>query len=264
MSCPKLKLICFSPTRTTRKVLGAIAEGVKADSVEIIDVSRIDRVPASYGCNDDDLVIIGVPVYSGRVPVVALERFSALKASGTPVVPVVVYGNREYDDALLELVDMTIEAGFKPVAAAAFIGEHSFSTDKYPIAVNRPDSVDLNKAREFGECLRDKFAMGEFSKPRTISVPGNANYKERQPKMSAAPVSSDSCLLCGSCERICPSGAITVSAQVETDPEKCIFCCACVKVCASGARILQVPRMIEISKWLADNCKERKVPEIFI
>ena len=44
-------------------------------------------------------------------------------ASQTPAVLVVVYGNRAYDDALLELSDIATGAGFVPLAAGAFVGE---------------------------------------------------------------------------------------------------------------------------------------------
>ncbi|NDV27803.1 4Fe-4S binding protein [Desulfovibrio sp. JC010] len=262
MSCKKLKMICFSPTRTTRRILDAVAEGVGAGQLEVIDLTREDQLPADLNC-DDDLVIIGAPVYSGRIPLAAVERFKALKSCGTPVVPVVVYGNRAYEDALIELSDIATEAGFKTVAGAAFIGEHSFSTEKTPIAVSRPDEDDLVKAREFGKSLVAKFADGSLA-TSSVEVPGNRPYKDRSPKASASPVSNGDCQLCGACERVCPTAAISVGAMVETDPDKCIFCCACVKVCAFEARKLEVPRLLEVSQWLADNFSARREPEIFI
>lgn len=264
MSCSRLKLICFSPTRTTHKVLEAIAEGIGADEVNMIDVSRPERVPECYGCNDNDLVIIGAPVYGGRLPLTAVERFAELEAENIPAVLVVVYGNRAYEDALIELKDLVEEAGLKPVAAAAFIGEHSFSTETTPVAVSRPDSDDLDKAREFGRSIAEEFSKGGFSSSPVIEVPGNRPYKERSPKAVASPLSNGNCQLCGACERVCPVSAVSMGARVETDPEKCIFCCACVKVCAFDSRKMEVPRILEVSRWLADNFSERKEAELFI
>lgn len=263
MSCKKLKIICFSPTRTTRRILDAIAEGIGAEQAEVIDVTRADHVPETCDCTDNDLVIIGAPVYSGRIPLTAVNRFGALKSCGTPVVPVVVYGNRAYDDALVELSDIAAGAGFKTVAGAAFIGEHSFSTERTPIAVSRPDEDDLSKAREFGKTLATKLADGTLV-AASVEVPGNRPYKDRSPKASASPISNDECQLCGACERICPTAAISIGSSVETDPDKCIFCCACVKVCAFNARKLEVPKFLEVSQWLADNCSERREPEVFM
>ncbi len=261
MPCKNLKIVCFSPTRTTRRILDAIAEGIGAEQLEVIDVTRSDRVPESCECAGDDLVIIGAPVYSGRIPLTAVERFKVLKSCGTPVVPVVVYGNRAYEDALVELTDLASEAGFKPFGGAAFIGEHSFSTEKTPIAVSRPDKDDLGKAREFGRFIAAKLAAGDIS---GVDIPGDRPYKERSPKASASPISNDDCQLCGACERVCPTAAIAVGSLVETDPDKCIFCCACVKVCAFDARKLEVPRLLEVSQWLADNFSECREPETFI
>jgi len=87
-----------------------------------------------------DLAIIGVPVYAGRVPEIAAHRLKEIKGAGTPAVVVAVYGNREFEDALVEMRDIAIAQGFEVVAAGAFIAEHSFSTDELPIAAGRPDS----------------------------------------------------------------------------------------------------------------------------
>ncbi|WP_320172187.1 4Fe-4S binding protein [Maridesulfovibrio sp.] len=264
MSCSKLKLICFSPTRTTRAVLDCIAEGIGADEVDVADVTLPENVPASCDCNGNDLVIIGAPVYGGRLPLVAVERFSALKANGVPAALVVVYGNRAYEDALVELKDITEKAGLKPVAAAAFIGEHSFSTESAPVAAARPDMQDREKAEEFGRSVARKLAEGDAVSGPSIDVPGDRPYKERKENAPAAPFSSDECRLCGSCAEVCPTGAITVGETVETDPEKCILCCACIRACELNARIMEVPRILAASKWLVENCSERREPEMFI
>ncbi|WP_432734936.1 4Fe-4S binding protein [Maridesulfovibrio sp. FT414] len=264
MTCSRLQLICFSPTRTTRKVLSAIAEGVGAEETRMIDVTRADDFPVCYGCDDSDLVIIGAPVYAGRLPITAVERFAGLRSSGRPAVLVVTYGNRAYEDALLELRDLAVEAGFKPVAAAAFVGEHSFSSEETPVAVGRPDVSDRDAAGKFGQSIRQLLSAGDPDGLPEIEVPGNRPYKERVARPPASPVSKDGCELCGACERVCPTGAISVGSLVDTDAAQCILCCACVKVCASGDRIMDVPRVMEVARWLAETCEERKEPEIFI
>ena len=50
-----------------------------------------------------ELVVLGVPVYGGRIPALAAERMAQLKGQQTPVIILVTYGNRDYEDALLEL-----------------------------------------------------------------------------------------------------------------------------------------------------------------
>lgn len=104
---------------------------------------------------EDELTVVAVPVYGGRVAETAVERLRNFRADQAPVVPVVVYGNRDYEDALLELSDLLKEKGFVPVAAAAFIGEHSFSRPDMPVAAGRPDEEDLRKAMAFGLQIRE-------------------------------------------------------------------------------------------------------------
>ncbi|OEU70762.1 MAG: 4Fe-4S ferredoxin [Desulfovibrio sp. S3730MH75] len=264
MAFSKLKLICFSPTRTTRRVLNAIAEGIGADELTVCDVTREEGTLGGCNCTKDELVIIGVPVYSGRVPVMALQRLKNLKGDGVPAVLVVVYGNRAFEDALLELTNFAEEVGFKPVGAAAFIGEHSYSTEATPIAVGRPDFADIDKARVFGAKLLKMYTDDGFASSSRLKVPGNKPYKPRVEREPTSPFSQNDCELCGACERVCPTGAITVGTEVVTDADNCILCCACVKVCTNDSRKMEVPRILKNSKWLASNCVERCEPEIII
>ena len=90
---------------------------------------------------------IAVPVYAGRVAPIALQRIRRLKGENAPVVLVAVYGNRDYEDALVELRDETTCLGFTPLAAGAFIGEHSYSRPGMPVAEGRPDANDLKRRK---------------------------------------------------------------------------------------------------------------------
>ena len=165
MNIDPTTLICFSPTRTTEKVLEAIARGVGAHMVE-----RIDLTPAAARTRylppiRNRLAIIGAPVYGGRIPLEAAHRLRPLRARGVPAVVVAVYGNREYEDALLELRDIAIEVGFVPVAGAAFIGEHSYDHPETPIASGRPDAADLRKAEVFGAAVADRVRGARDARP---------------------------------------------------------------------------------------------------
>ena len=120
----QVKLIYFSPTGTTRKVLEGIAGGITVEEAEHIDLTLPEGARQTIPPFSTELVIIGAPVYGGRLPVDAIERFKQLKADKTPAVLIVVYGNREYEDALLELKHLAVELGFNPIAGGAFIGEH--------------------------------------------------------------------------------------------------------------------------------------------
>ena len=266
MNCAAVKLVYFSPTQTTKRVLEGIAEGIEAPTVEHLDLTAPLSTTLSTGSTNDELVILGVPVYGGRVPLAAVPRLRKLKGSKTPAVIVVVYGNREFEDALIELKDMANDLGFIPIAGAAFIGEHSFSSDTVPIADGRPDTTDIEKARAFGSDIREKLKHMESvdTVPR-VDVPGNRPYKDwKKPAEISPSTQKDLCTLCGTCASSCPVEAIVVEETVETSKKDCILCCACVKNCPTGARVGEEPLFKQMAEWLSTNCQKRKEPEIFL
>lgn len=265
MNINSAKLIYFSPTRTTRKIIEGIAQGIQISTVEHIDLTPPDANTPKLVKMHDALAIIGAPVYSGRLPTDMVSRLRRLKGNNAPAVIVVVYGNRAYEDALLELRDLALEAGFKPIAAGAFIGEHSYSTDATPIAVGRPDVDDLGKAREFGAKIHEKMKNMRSLDDGPLPVPGKFPYKERGGLSNISPVTKESvCAKCEKCASACPTAAITVRDTVVTDPNACIRCCACVKTCSTGARVMEDPRIKQAVEQLSRNCRERKEPEWYM
>jgi hypothetical protein len=112
------------------------------------------------------------------LPVHFIDRFKQLKARNTLAIIVVVYGNRAFEDALLELKNYAVELGFHPVAGGAFIGEHFFATKDVPIANGRPDRQDLQTAMDFGAKVRDKVTAQPSPDALVDSViPGRFPYK---------------------------------------------------------------------------------------
>jgi flavodoxin/Pyruvate/2-oxoacid:ferredoxin oxidoreductase delta subunit len=218
MKINSTKLLYFSPTKTTKKVVEAIAQGIQVDTVEQLDLTPPAARTRRFDEIRDELVIIGSPVYGGRIPIDASHRLQRLKANNTPAVIVVVYGNREYEDALLELKDLAVEAGFRPVAGGAFIGEHSFANDSTPIANGRPDTEDLKKAREFGKLILERLSDIEaFDDISPLQVPGNFPYKERKTRAGISPITQEErCTTCGTCATVCPTAAIKLSNSSQS------------------------------------------------
>jgi ferredoxin len=265
MKIRKIWLISFSPTRTSKSVIDAIASGIVGIPHQSIDLTYPDQV-LSMQFAADELAIIGVPVYAGRVAPLAVERLAAMHGSNTPAVVVATYGNRDFEDALVELRDIAEQAAFKPLIACTFIGEHSFSGPDIPIAAERPDTVDLATARKFGVKILEKLeTIEDIGIAPSVNVPGNKPYKEGMGALPFTPkVLPSKCTLCAVCLGTCPTGAISLNPQIEVDVSLCIFCCACIKNCPEEAMIIDAAPIKEKRQWLYENCVERKEPELFL
>ncbi len=262
MQITRVKLIYYSPTGTSEKTVKAIQKGIDLP-YDIIDLTPPDSEMKQFNLKSTDLAIIAAPVYSGRVAPTAARRIKKLKGEGTPSVLVAVYGNRAFEDALVELQDLTEPNGFKPVAATAFIGEHSFDAPDTPIATGRPDTEDIKKATSFGAKIKAKIA--EIDEITKLSIPGNHPYREGRKTGGRSPETDpETCILCGMCARVCPTGCVTVSDIVETEIEECTACAACVKNCPTGARHWTHEGILKAAKWLATDYRARKEPEYFL
>lgn len=251
-------IVFFSPTHTSAKIARAIGEGIGMGRRMEIDLTT-DEGSSPIEIKDA-IAVIAVPVYAGRVAPTALQRLRRLKGNHAPAILVAVYGNRDYEDALVELRDETVKLGFTPLAAAAFIGEHSYSRPGMPIAEGRPDAADLQIAYQLG-----KDSLAKLMKEETLTdfhIKGNVPYRVVGPSTPAAPVCTDECFACGECIELCPTHAIAVSdeGKIETEVGKCIKCCACVKECPNGARVFDTP----YTPMLHAKCAARREPELFL
>lgn len=256
------RLIFFSPTHTSAQIARAIGEGIGMGRRMETDLT-LDESSSPIEM-EGELFVIVTPVYGGRVPALALQRLQRLKGNGAPAILVVVYGNRDYEDALLELRDTAISLGFMPLTAGAFIGEHSYSTPELPIAAGRPDTDDLQQAREFGKTSLEKWnRLHTTDTPiPELAVKGNFPYKPWTPGAPACPTCTESCFACGECIEVCPTHAIQFNADqtgIETDIHRCIKCCACVKYCPNEARKFSTP----FAAILHEKCSTRRQPELF-
>jgi ferredoxin len=274
MKIPSLKLVYFSPTGTTKAVILEIARGINHNNVECIDITRPDVRKQPLQTSESDLLIVGVPVYMGRVPALSSEWLHTIQAHNTPAVCVVVYGNRAYDDALIELKDILAGRGCKLIAGAAFIGEHSFSTAETPTAVGRPDATDLKHAELFGQKILKKLqSVTSADQISEVKIPGCHPYRG-EPIHPYRRDSifwnvdfiavSDACIQCGTCAEGCPVGAIDPENSRAIDTEKCITCCACIKHCPKHARTVKPGLVRDASLRLNTLFKERKEPEYFL
>ena len=265
MNCElNLRTIYFSATCTSKKIALAISQSIATEFV-VEDITFQSLQNTSYAT--DDLLCIAVPVYGGGVAPVALKRLDAIRGNNTPAVVVVVYGNRNFERAAVQMSDFLAERGFITIAAAAFVGEHSYSTEQSPIAVGRPMVEDINDANRFGELVKQKLTKGlESVDVSTLQCPdsGEENvkafvefvkgYQAEQAKnpVKLLPITDETrCVMCGVCVDVCPMEAIDREDVSMVDPTLCIKCCACVKECPKEAKSLNSPFAPMLSKYFS-------------
>lgn len=260
MNIKKISSVFFSPTKSTNKLLLAITARLPINA-ERVDLTCYSERERALSFASDELVIFGVPVYGGRVPANAVERFGRMRGEGTPSVLVVTYGNREYDDALLELKELTERNGFRTAAAAVFIAEHSIMRS---VAKGRPDSEDKKKIQAFADEVWAKIQRIESaSQLGELEVPGKTPYVEFG-GVPMKPETDETCVKCGACVPQCPVNAIPAESPDSTDKSLCITCLRCVMVCPACARSLNKPLLAEREKVFAQMNSARKEPEVFI
>lgn len=235
----------FSGTDTTKTVVTTLAKTLAA-ALGTTYHERSFTLPAERAepavFEAADIVVWGTPVIAGRVPNVLLPYLKTPVGNGAIAIPVVCYGNRNFDDALIELRDLLINAGFRIAAAGAFIGEHSFSEI---LGAHRPDEQDLQIVRQFAAEIAAKLST-DWETEDVLFVEGTPfpyrpYYTPRDSKgngidiRKVKPKTSDACIDCKLCAKICPMGSIRLDNVREFDGI-CIKCCACVKKCPTHAK----------------------------
>lgn len=304
MNIKKVRAVYFSPTGTTQKIVETIAchlaEQLEA-GCEIYDFTLPESRNKVLKFDSGDLAVFGVPVYAGRVPNVLLKYLDAIEGNCALAVPVVLYGNRDYDDALIELRDILERRGLYTIAAAAFIGEHAFS---YTLAAGRPDERDLELAGEFAGKVSQKVkqhcpepgktgtdwieasrlsltgpAGTELSgagaaKPvpiqvKGVSVPYRGYYQPKDLRgnpvdiRKVKPLTNDDCNDCLICAEVCPMGSIS-RENVRELIGICIKCGACVKKCPQSAKYFEDEAFLRHKRELEEELTRRAEPEMFL
>lgn len=249
---------CFSPTGGTQRVAELLARGWgDGEAWEEVDLSKPGAAEKAGKLCGEDLCIAAAPVFGGRVPEPAAAALEELRGNGARAVAVAVYGNRAYEDALLELTDTLRKAGFCCVAGIAAVAQHSIARG---IAAGRPDARDAEQLAGFAGTVRAFLAKGG---PGALNVPGNRPYKEYK-VIPMVPRTADACIKCGLCAAACPAGAIPPASPDSTEAARCISCMRCVAVCPRRARYLEASRLKAITERLEKACSVQKDNELFL
>ena len=246
--------IIFSPTGGTEKVANTMTKFW--NEVKDIDLSKTDLDFSSISLTKEDIAVIAMPSFGGVAPQLALDRLAKIEGNQCKCTIVAVYGNRAYENTLVQMEDYSVKAGFHVIAAVSAVAEHSIL---HQYATGRPDENDDNQLTEFGNQILEKAESGNESTP---SIPGNRPYKESSAGLIPKVIAS--CSACGLCADKCPAGAIDRKNPQMTDKSKCISCMRCVSVCPKHARKISGFMTAVAGMAIKKACSVRKECELFL
>lgn len=248
--------LIFSPSGGTRKAAEIMASEWDGP-IETVDLSDPSVDFSKYRFGPEDTALIAVPSYYGRVPALAAARLSQINGNGAKGVLLCVYGNRAYDDTMIEMKDIAEDCGFIVTAAVATIAEHSIMRQ---FASGRPDEEDKKRLQSYARAafgrIKDGTAEG------AVEVPGNRPYREAG-STGLIPKASQACMNCGLCARQCPAQAIDDQNAKKTDSQKCISCMRCAAICPHSARKVNKGMVALVSLALKKACADRKECEMY-
>lgn len=250
--------IVFSPTGGTQKVADIITSEWEKP-VGNIDLSNAKTDFTAVTLNQDDIAVIAAPSFGGRIPATAVQRLEQIHGNGAKCVVVCVYGNRAYEDTLIELNDAAEKSGFRVIAGVAAIAEHSIM---HQYAKGRPDEQDKKELQDFAQKILAKINSNssDISAPQ---IPGNRPYK-KSGGAGLVPKADNKCTACGLCAEKCPVQAINRENPKETDSKKCISCMRCVSICPQSARKVNSAMVAVAAMAIKKACSVRKNNELFL
>lgn len=246
--------IFFSPSGTTQKVADQIAGNFSKEK----EICNLLIFNDTKELSSDDVAVVAMPVFAGRIPKAARERLSKIKGDNTPAIAVVNYGNAHVTDSLLELVDLLRENKFNVIAAASTISHHSIFDG---VAIGRPDKTDLEKIDEFSQKCIEKLETGESLKSE---IPGNRPYTDYKQLPFEISCDDSLCAFCYDCVSICPEKAIPEDDPIETDLKSCSRCTACISICSEDARRFSGDAFEAKKPAFEEANSERKEPEFYL
>lgn len=253
----KITRIVFSPTGGTRKAAETLTAKWDAP-VDEVDLTSAETDFSAVDFARGDVAVIAVPSYGGRVPGLAAGRIKRIHGNQARCIIVCVYGNRAYDDTLVELNDIAEQSGFNVIAAVCAVAEHSIL---HQYAAGRPDQQDRRELHSFAEKIFDKIRNHDCSS--ALQLPGNRPYKKNS-GAGLVPKADSRCTGCGLCAEKCPAQAVSRENPKTADSRKCISCMRCVAACPESARKVNGIMVSIAALAMKKACSIKKSNELYI
>lgn len=247
----------FSPTGNTEKVVKGIGKAFSDYAMADIALTAKEVREQDHKFGESDLLILGAPVYGGRLPAAvtkALEKFSGVN---TPAIVVASYGNNVVGDAVLELKKCLNDKGFTVVGAGYFSAQHTYLKE---LGRHRPDADDMKEIEAFGQEAREALRTMVHYDVQPLDIPGVYPYSK--PPMGALPFTvetTQACFYCNLCVAGCPMQAISEMNPKEINHDICIRCGACIQICPAGAKYFHGEAYEGLQKKLSANV-DRRLP----
>jgi ferredoxin len=253
----KLHLVYFSPTGTGKTNLEFASNNFNLETIQHDITCKSE--PLNF--KEDDLVFFITPVYSGRIPNLAKKRLEKISGNNTLCVLFSVYGNRAFDDSLIELQHIVENNNFITIAGLGVIGQHTFSEN---VATDRPTNDDNIIIAKKMEIIKHKLIKIENIKEiKKLILPGTIPTSQAK-SLSLAPKITNNCINCNICIDVCPTHAITLEHFISPDPNLCIGCLACIKYCPNNARHANSIKIKALAKAMELACKKHQEISLYI
>ena len=260
MQIKKVYGMYFRPTQNTKKIVETICSTLNIES-EYIDLTNPSIRKQTHTFTSEDLVVVGVPTYAGRIPNKIVDDLKQnLMGNQTFLIGLVTYGNRNYDSSLAELVSILENQNFYTIAACAIVCEHAFTNR---LATHRPNEEDLNTIASFARKVQSKMDAYKFHEEKTnvqvepyyipLRQDGSpARFLKAKPKTDLT-----ICTDCKKCAQVCPMQSIDWK-DVSLVSGICIKCQACIQVCDVHAKYFDDEDFLSHVKMLEENYSMHK------
>lgn len=244
--------IYWSPTYSSYKVGTYIVNQLSKEKREV-DLCQYQETSVTI---ENGLCVFAMPCYGGRIPQVAIQRLQKIQGINSRAIICITFGNRAFEDALLELKDVVENLGFKVIGACAIVTEHNIM---HVYGTGRPNAQDLRDIDEFVKEVKIKIKKHEHIH---IQVPGQRPYKEWLAHIVPILFEEDKCIRCGLCVRECPMNAIS-NENFMTNMDLCINCMRCISICPKQCKSLPHEHVEGLIERLKNACQLKKENQFY-